>query len=207
MVVHVDRSPLAHWGSGVMLRPGPLYHEGCAPYMQAMDGDVAMEVHDDRSLLALQDPAAFETLGPLTDLEDLVRSVTLNTRPWTFSNKGLAQCMQAEGGDVAMEVHDDRSLLALQGPAAVETLGPLTDLDLSSFYFSHFAKPEIGGIPCYLTRTGCVSEAACLQVHAQVRLTQCSVTKRVLCNCQRMSKGFLYSRCVVDVVACKKDRL
>ena len=56
-----------------------------------------------------------------------------------------------------MDVHDDRSLLALQGPAAIETLGPLTDLDMGSFYFSHFAKPEIAGIPCYLTRTGCAS--------------------------------------------------
>ena len=72
-------------------------------------------------------------------------------------------CLQAGGGDVTMDVHDDRSLLALQGPAAIETLGPLTDLDMGSFYFSHFAKPEIAGIPCYLTRTGCVLGAACCE--------------------------------------------
>ncbi|KAK9828439.1 hypothetical protein WJX81_008616 [Elliptochloris bilobata] len=64
----------------------------------------------------------------------------------------------ADGGDVAMDVHDDRSLLALQGPAAAETLGPLMDLDLSNFFFSHFAKLDIAGIPCYLTRTGYTGE-------------------------------------------------
>ena len=60
-------------------------------------------------------------------------------------------------GEVEMDVHDDRSLLALQGPAAAEVLGPLMDLDLKAFYFSQFAKPDIAGIPCFLTRTGCAS--------------------------------------------------
>ncbi len=60
-------------------------------------------------------------------------------------------------GEVEMDVHDDRSLLALQGPAAAETLGPLMDLDLKDFYFSQFSKPDIAGIPCFLTRTGCSS--------------------------------------------------
>ncbi len=31
-------------------------------------------------------------------------------------------CRQAKGKDVTMEVHDDRALLALQGPAAAEVL-------------------------------------------------------------------------------------
>ena len=53
-----------------------------------------------------------------------------------------------------MTVHDDRALLALQGPAAAETLAPLVDTDLSKMYFSNFAKLDIAGIPCYLTRTG-----------------------------------------------------
>lgn len=51
-------------------------------------------------------------------------------------------------------MHDDRSLLALQGPAAVETLQPLVDLDLSKVFFSNFHRLDIAGIPCYLTRTG-----------------------------------------------------
>lgn len=53
-----------------------------------------------------------------------------------------------------MIVHDDRCLLALQGPAAVEVLAPLVDLDLKTFYFSNFAKVDVGGIPCFVTRTG-----------------------------------------------------
>lgn len=61
---------------------------------------------------------------------------------------------QDKGGKVDMTVHDDRGLLALQGPAAVETLTPLVDIDLSKMYFSNFAKLDIAGIPCYLTRTG-----------------------------------------------------
>ena len=64
---------------------------------------------------------------------------------------------QGEGGAVDMTVHDDRSLLALQGPAAVETMQPLVDIDLSKVYFSDFHKLNIAGIPCYLTRTGCAS--------------------------------------------------
>ena len=50
--------------------------------------------------------------------------------------------------------HDDRSLLALQGPAAMEILQPMTDLDLSKLYFSNFVKIDIKGIPCFLARTG-----------------------------------------------------
>ena len=62
--------------------------------------------------------------------------------------------VQADGGQAEMTVHDDRSLLALQGPAAVETLQPLVDLDLSKVFFSNFHRLDIAGIPCYLTRTG-----------------------------------------------------
>ena len=69
----------------------------------------------------------------------------------------MAMSQQSEGGAVDMTVHDDRALLALQGPAAVETLQPLVDLDLSKVYFSDFHKLDIAGIPCYLTRTGCAT--------------------------------------------------
>lgn len=71
-------------------------------------------------------------------------------------NCGELQCLhaQSDGGKCEMTVHDDRSLLALQGPAAVETLQPLVDLDLSKVYFSNFHRLDIAGIPCFLTRTG-----------------------------------------------------
>jgi len=63
--------------------------------------------------------------------------------------------MQGKGKKADFIIHDDRSLLALQGPAAHETLQPLLkDLDLNKFYFSNFAILDIAGIPCWLTRTG-----------------------------------------------------
>ena len=65
-------------------------------------------------------------------------------------------CMLQDSGKKAdFIVHDDRSLLAVQGPAAHDALQPLLkDLDLNSFYFSNFAILDIAGIPCWLTRTG-----------------------------------------------------
>ena len=65
-------------------------------------------------------------------------------------------CMLQDSGKKAdFIVHDDRSLLAVQGPAAHDALQPLLkDLDLNSFYFSNFAILDIAGFPCWLTGTG-----------------------------------------------------
>lgn len=62
--------------------------------------------------------------------------------------------LQARGSDVSMESHEDRSLLALQGPAAAEVLQQHMKDDLSKMYFGNFRKLDIKGIPCFLTRTG-----------------------------------------------------
>lgn len=48
--------------------------------------------------------------------------------------------LQAAGKDVSMEVHDDRGLLALQGPSAVKVLQGLTSRDLSKLYFGMFDR-------------------------------------------------------------------
>lgn len=53
-----------------------------------------------------------------------------------------------------MEVHDDRSLLALQGPQAAAVLQQHMKEDLDKFYFSQFMKTDVKGIPCFVTRTG-----------------------------------------------------
>lgn len=67
----------------------------------------------------------------------------------------LSLLIQDKGKKADFIVHDDRSLLALQGPAAHDALQPLLkDLDLKKFYFSNFAILDIAGIPCWLTRTG-----------------------------------------------------
>ncbi len=67
----------------------------------------------------------------------------------------IAWTLQGKGKKADFIIHDDRSLLALQGPAAHETLQPLLKgLDLNTFYFSNFAILDIARIPCWLTRTG-----------------------------------------------------
>jgi aminomethyltransferase len=72
-------------------------------------------------------------------------------------NKHL-EAFKGKGGDVSMTVHDDRALLALQGPEAVHVLQPLVKEDLSKVYFSNFRKLDIAGAPCFLTRTGYTGE-------------------------------------------------
>eukprot|EP00889_Picochlorum_renovo_P004420 jgi/Picre1/31450/NNA_006802.t1 len=59
-------------------------------------------------------------------------------------NKHL-QAFTAKGGDVTMDVHDDRSLLALQGPEAAEVLQQHVKEDLSKLYFGMFTKIDIAG--------------------------------------------------------------
>lgn len=65
---------------------------------------------------------------------------------------------QAAGKDVAMTVHSDRALLALQGPKAAGLLATVSDVPLNTFYFSHFAKADVAGVPCWITRTGYTGE-------------------------------------------------
>lgn len=70
------------------------------------------------------------------------------------------------GKDVSMEVHEDRALLAVQGPKAAAVLSALgvassdgkAPFDLSRFYFGNFARVRVGGIPCWVTRTGYTGE-------------------------------------------------
>ncbi|GAB4815542.1 hypothetical protein N2152v2_002588 [Parachlorella kessleri] len=70
----------------------------------------------------------------------------------------LGSQLDAFKGDVSMSVHDDRSLLALQGPQAASVLQPHMAEDLGKFYFSQFLKTDIKGIPCFVTRTGYTGE-------------------------------------------------
>lgn len=53
-----------------------------------------------------------------------------------------------------MEVHNERGLLALQGPKAMSILQAMTDLDLSKLYFGQFIKGDVAGVPIWITRTG-----------------------------------------------------
>jgi len=64
----------------------------------------------------------------------------------------------AKGGDVGWEIHDDRTLLALQGPNAAACVQALTKEDLSKMYFSNFRPFQIAGVDCWVTRTGYTGE-------------------------------------------------
>ncbi len=65
---------------------------------------------------------------------------------------------QAKGRSVDMHIHDERALLALQGPKAASALQGMTKLDLSKFLFGAFAMVDLAGIPCFVTRTGYTGE-------------------------------------------------
>ncbi|XP_047320870.1 aminomethyltransferase, mitochondrial [Impatiens glandulifera] len=68
------------------------------------------------------------------------------------------KAFKSKGGDVSWHIHDERSLLALQGPLAAPVLQHLTKEDLSKLYFGHFKIVDINGAQCFLTRTGYTGE-------------------------------------------------
>ena len=53
---------------------------------------------------------------------------------------------------------DTTALLALQGPAAQEILQPLTEVDLASIKYYHFAAGMVDGVNCIISRTGYTGE-------------------------------------------------
>ncbi|CAG7868637.1 unnamed protein product [Brassica rapa] len=63
------------------------------------------------------------------------------------------KAFKSKGGDVLWHIHDERSLLALQGPLAAPLLQHLTKEDLSKLYFGQFQILDINGSTCFLTRT------------------------------------------------------
>ena len=67
--------------------------------------------------------------------------------------------LKAFNGDCKMQVHDDRSLIAVQGPKAAEAVQQLTSVDLSKLYFGMFKQGgDIAGVKdCWFMRTGYAS--------------------------------------------------
>ncbi len=57
------------------------------------------------------------------------------------------------------DISDDIALLALQGPEAKDVLQPLTDVDLSTIKYYHFAMGSVCGVAnVYVSRTGYTGE-------------------------------------------------
>ena len=56
------------------------------------------------------------------------------------------------------DISDETGLLAVQGPLALETLQPLTPINLNEIEFYHFREGEIANVPAILSRTGYTGE-------------------------------------------------
>ncbi|GFR40816.1 hypothetical protein Agub_g1438, partial [Astrephomene gubernaculifera] len=74
------------------------------------------------------------------------------------------QAAKSRGLDVSLTLHDDRSLLALQGPAAAGVVARLLgggqggQQQLAGMYFSEFREMQLAGAECWVTRTGYTGE-------------------------------------------------
>jgi aminomethyltransferase len=53
---------------------------------------------------------------------------------------------------------DDKALLALQGPLALDILAPLTEIDVGAMGYYHFDRGDVGGIAGLVSRTGYTGE-------------------------------------------------
>jgi aminomethyltransferase len=62
-------------------------------------------------------------------------------------------------GDVKLEDASDRTgLLSVQGPNSIKTLQKLTDTDLASIQYYHFAEGKMAGVDAMISRTGYTGE-------------------------------------------------
>jgi aminomethyltransferase len=65
---------------------------------------------------------------------------------------------QQPQGCVMRNRSDEFALLALQGPLAQQILARITDVDLPSVRFYHFAEGTVAGVPAIVSRTGYTGE-------------------------------------------------
>ncbi|KAI8149101.1 aminomethyltransferase mitochondrial precursor [Fennellomyces sp. T-0311] len=71
--------------------------------------------------------------------------------------KHLAE-FQNKGGDVDLQIIDDHSLIAIQGPSAAAALEQLVGKSLNDFGFMHGRFMDVAGIPCHVARSGYTGE-------------------------------------------------
>jgi aminomethyltransferase len=70
----------------------------------------------------------------------------------------IAEQIKPAGDAVAVDSSSRYALLALQGPAAFETLQQLTGVDLSAVRYYWFAHGEVAGVRATISRTGYTGE-------------------------------------------------
>jgi aminomethyltransferase len=57
-----------------------------------------------------------------------------------------------------IDISDETSLLAVQGPKSLDTLKKITDLNLDALPYYHFLRGTVAGIDCLISRTGYTGE-------------------------------------------------
>ena len=65
----------------------------------------------------------------------------------------IADCIMTGEDAVAVDTSSRYALLALQGPAAVDVLQPLTGVDLNGINYYWFAHGEVAGVRATISRT------------------------------------------------------
>ena len=70
----------------------------------------------------------------------------------------IAGHIAAAGDAVAVDASSRYALLALQGPKALESLQPLTDVDLAAMKYYRFAHGEVASVRATVSRTGYTGE-------------------------------------------------
>jgi aminomethyltransferase len=70
----------------------------------------------------------------------------------------IAEHIKAAGDAVAVDASSRYALLAVQGPAALALLQPLTGVDLGAIKYYWFAHGEVAGVRATLSRTGYTGE-------------------------------------------------
>lgn len=98
-------------------------------------------------------------------LDDLIVYRLAEDRFMVVANAGnaaLVSDLLAQRVAPFRAILDDRSLAtalcAVQGPRALEVVGPLTDLDLDSIHYYGIAEGSVAGIPALVARTGYTGE-------------------------------------------------
>ena len=72
--------------------------------------------------------------------------------------KWIASQIQAVGDAVAVDASSRYALLALQGPAAMDIISPLTGVDLTAMKYYRFESGEVAGVRATVSRTGYTGE-------------------------------------------------
>lgn len=70
----------------------------------------------------------------------------------------IAEHIKAAGNAIAVDASSRYALIALQGPAALDVLQPLTGIDLGTMKYYRFAHGEVANVRATVSRTGYTGE-------------------------------------------------